>query len=159
MIKHVIIILLFISNNLLSLELKGKIIHISDGDTVHLLTDKKEKIKIRLNDIDAPENKQAFGNKSKENLKKYIYQKNVVVEYKNKDKYKRALGTIYYKNEDINLQQVKDGYAWVYKKYSKNPIYFKAEQEARINKIGLWSDKNPIEPWEFRKNNKNRNLK
>ncbi len=96
MIKNVIIILLLISNNLLSLELKGKIIHISDGDTVHLLTDKKEKIKIRLNDIDAPENKQAYGNKSKENLKKYIYQKNVVVEYKNKDKYKRVLGTIYY---------------------------------------------------------------
>ena len=82
MIKHVIIILLFISSNLLSLELKGKIIHISDGDTVHLLTDNKEKIKIRLNDIDAPESKQAFGNKSKENLKNYIYQKNVVVEYR-----------------------------------------------------------------------------
>ena len=90
------ILLLLISNNLLSLELKGKIIHISDGDTVHLLTDNKEKIKIRLNDIDAPESKQAFGNKSKENLKNYIYQKNVVVEYKNKDKYKRVLGTIYY---------------------------------------------------------------
>ena len=111
------ILLLLISNNLLSLELKGKIIHISDGDTVHLLTDNKEKIKIRLNDIDAPESKQAFGNKSKENLKNYIYQKNVVVEYKNKDKYKRVLGTIYYQNRDINLQQIKDGYAWVYKKY------------------------------------------
>ena len=111
MIKNVIIILLLISNNLLSLELKGKIIHISDGDTVHLLTDNKEKIKIRLNDIDAPESKQAFGNKSKENLKNYIYQKNVVVEYKNKDKYKRVLGTIYYQNRDINLQQIKDGYA------------------------------------------------
>ena len=94
--KHIVIFLLLISNNLLSLELKGKIIHISDGDTVHLLTDNKEKIKIRLNDIDAPESKQAFGNKSKENLKNYIYQKNVVVEYKNKDKYKRVLGTIYY---------------------------------------------------------------
>mgnify|MGYP006354815743 CR=1 FL=1 len=68
MIKNVIIILLLISNNLLSLELKGKIIHISDGDTVHLLTDKKEKIKIRLNDIDAPESKQAFGNKSSERM-------------------------------------------------------------------------------------------
>ena len=65
------ILLLLISTNLLSLELKGKIIHISDGDTVHLLTDNKEKIKIRLNNIDAPESKQAFGNKSKENLKNY----------------------------------------------------------------------------------------
>jgi len=140
------------SNNLLSLELKGKIIHISDGDTAHLLTDKKEKIKIRLSDIDAPENKQAFGNKSKENLKSYIYQKNVVVEYKDKDKYQRVLGTIYYQNKDINLQQVKDGYAWVYKKYSKKLSYHKAEDEARDKNKGLWSDKNPIEPWEFRKN-------
>ena len=153
--KYIILLLLLISNNLLSLELKGKIIHVSDGDTVHLLTDKKEKIKIRLNDIDAPESKQAFGNKSKENLKKYIYQKDVIVEYKKKDQYKRVLGTIYYQNRDINLQQVKDGYAWVYKKYSKNPTYFKAEQEARSKKIGLWSDRNPIEPWVFRKNKKN----
>ena len=153
--KYTILLLMLISTNLLSLELKGKIIHISDGDTVHLLTDNKEKIKIRLNDIDAPESKQAFGNKSKENLKKYIYQKNVVVEYKNKDKYKRVLGTIYYQNRDINLQQVKDGYAWVYKKYSKNHNYFKAEKEAKSKKLGLWSDKNPIEPWEFRKNKKN----
>ena len=143
------------SNNLLSLELKGKIIHISDGDTAHLLTDKKEKIKIRLSDIDAPENKQAFGNKSKENLKSYIYQKNVVVEYKDKDKYQRVLGTIYYQNKDINLQQVKDGYAWVYKKYSKKLSYHKAEDEARDKNKGLWSDKNPIEPWKFRKNKKN----
>ena len=80
------------------------------------------------------------------------YQKNVVVEYKNKDKYKRVLGTIYYQNRDINLQQVKDGYAWVYKKYSKNPNYFKTEKEAKSKKLGLWSDKNPIEPWEFRNN-------
>ncbi|MFW3346707.1 thermonuclease family protein, partial [Aliarcobacter butzleri] len=79
------------------------------------LTDKKEKIKIRLNDIDEPESKQAFGNKSKENLKKYIYQKIVVVEYKNKDRYNRILGTIYLNNKDIYLQQVKDGYAWVYR--------------------------------------------
>ena len=97
--KYIILLLLLMSNNLLSLELKGKIIHISDGDTAHLLTDKKEKIKIRLSDIDAPENKQAFGNKSKENLKSYIYQKNVVVEYKDKDKYQRVLGTIYYQNK------------------------------------------------------------
>ncbi len=157
MIKNVIIILLLISNNLLSLELKGKIIHISDGDTVHLLTDNKEKIKIRLNDIDAPESKQAFGNKSKENLKKYIYQKNVVVEYKNKDKYKRVLGTIYYQNRDINLQQVKDGYAWVYKQYSNKQNYIKAEREARSSKKGLWRDNNPAEPWEYRKQKKEKN--
>ncbi|MFW3412331.1 thermonuclease family protein [Aliarcobacter butzleri] len=124
---------------------------VSDGDTITILTNEKVQYKIRLNDIDAPEKKQAFGNKSKDNLAKYIAGKTVKVEYKTKDKYKRILGTIYYNNIDINLKQVKDGFAWVYKKYSKNQDYYEAEQIARESKKGLWIDKNPIAPWEFRK--------
>jgi len=131
--------------------LKGKVVGISDGDTIKILTQDDKLYKIRLNDIDAPENKQAFGNKSKENLKKYIYNKNVSVHYKTKDKYGRILGTVYLNNQDINLQQVKDGFAWVYKKYSKNIIYYKAEKEAQNKREGLWQDKNPIEPWIYRK--------
>ncbi|WP_228156070.1 thermonuclease family protein [Arcobacter lacus] len=124
---------------------------VSDGDTITVLTSDKTQYKIRLNDIDAPEKKQAFGNKSKDNLAKYIAGKTVTVQYQKKDKYKRILGTIYYNNIDINLQQVKDGFAWVYKKYSKNQDYYNAEKLARENKKGLWIDKNPIAPWEFRK--------
>ncbi|WP_228277008.1 thermonuclease family protein [Aliarcobacter butzleri] len=124
---------------------------VSDGDTITILTSDKTQYKIRLNDIDAPEKKQAFGNKSKDNLAKYIAGKTVKVEYKTKDKYKRILGTIYYNNIDINLKQVKDGFAWVYKKYSKNQDYYNAEKVSRENKKGLWIDKNPIAPWEFRK--------
>lgn len=150
--KFILFYLLFIlSGYLFSNELTGKVIHISDGDTVHILTHEKEKYKIRLNDIDAPENKQDFGNKSKENLKKYIYNKNVSVIYNNKDKYGRILGTIYLNNQDINLQQIKDGFAWVYRKYSKNHFYYKAEKEAQNTKKGLWQDKNPIAPWIYRK--------
>lgn len=134
-----------------SFELIGKVVKVSDGDTITILTSDKIQYKIRLNDIDAPEKKQAFGNKSKDNLAKYIAGKTVTVQYQKKDKYKRILGTIYYNNTDINLQQVKDGYAWVYKKYSKNQDYYNAEKLARENKKGLWNDKNPIAPWEFRK--------
>ena len=129
-----------------------KEVKVSDGDTVTILTSDKTQHKIRLNDIDAPEKKQAFGNKSKDNLAKYIAGKTVTVQYQKKDKYKRILGTIYYNNTDINLQQVKDGYAWVYKKYSNNQTYYKAEKLARDKRIGLWIDKNLLEPWEFRKN-------
>ncbi|MDN5105047.1 thermonuclease family protein [Aliarcobacter butzleri] len=127
--RFLLICLVFIIN-IYANEIKGKVIHISDGDTIYVLTPQREKYKIRLNDIDAPENKQAFGNKSKENLKKYIYNKNVSVLYNSKDKYGRILGTVYLNNQDINLQQLKDGFAWVYKKYSKNIIYYKAEKEA-----------------------------
>ena len=130
--------LLILSSYLFSLELIGKVVKVSDGDTVTILTSDKTQHKIRLNDIDAPEKKQAFGNKSKDNLAKYIAGKTVTVQYQKKDKYKRILGTIYYNNTDINLQQVKDGYAWVYKKYSNNQTYYKAERTARDKRIGLW---------------------
>ena len=146
-----ILVLIILSSYLFSLELIGKVVKVSDGDTITILTNDKTQYKIRLNDIDAPEKKQAFGNKSKENLSNYIAGKTVKVEYKSTDKYKRILGTIYYNNIDINLQQVKDGYAWVYKKYSKNKDYYNAEKISRDKKIGLWSDKNHLEPWEFRK--------
>ncbi|MCT7528788.1 thermonuclease family protein [Aliarcobacter cryaerophilus] len=143
--------LIILSSYLFSLELVGKVVKVSDGDTITILASDKIQYKIRLNDIDAPEKKQAFGNKSKDNLAKYIAGKTVTVKYNKTDKYKRILGTIYYNNTDINLQQVKDGYAWVYKKYSNNQTYYKAEKLARDKKTGLWVDKNPLEPWEFRK--------
>ena len=147
--------LIILSSYLFSLELIGKVVKVSDGDTVTILTSDKTQHKIRLNDIDAPEKKQAFGNKSKDNLAKYIAGKTVTVQYQKKDKYKRVLGTIYYNNTDINLQQVKDGYAWVYKKYSNNQTYYKAEKLARDKRVGLWIDKNPLEPWEFRRKKNN----
>ncbi|MGJ0377327.1 thermonuclease family protein [Aliarcobacter cryaerophilus] len=153
MIKY-FVTLLILSSYLFSLELIGKVVKVSDGDTVTILTSDKTQHKIRLNDIDAPEKKQAFGNKSKDNLAKYIAGKTVTVQYQKKDKYKRVLGTIYYNNTDINLQQVKDGYAWVYKKYSNNQTYYKAEKLARDKRVGLWIDKNLLEPWEFRRKKK-----
>ena len=156
------------SNLPYSKELKGKVVSIADGDTVTIVVadnsanskfpqpsssqpSSKKQYRIRLNDIDAPESKQAFGNKSKENLKNYIYQKDVVVKYESTDKYGRILGTIYYQGKDINLQQVKDGYAWVYRHYSKKQDYIKEEEKARQERKGLWADKNPINPYDFRR--------
>ncbi|WP_414017321.1 thermonuclease family protein [Aliarcobacter butzleri] len=83
-----------------------------------------------------------------------MYNKDAVVNYNSRDKYDRVLGTIYLNEQDINLQQIKDGYAWVYKKYSNNSNYYKAEKEAKNNNRGLWVDKNPIEPWVLRKHKK-----
>ncbi len=133
----------------------GKVVAVTDGDTVKVLDETKTLHKIRLNDIDAPEKKQAFGNKSKDNLAKYIAGEIVNVEYSKKDRYGRVLGTIYLNNQDINLQQIKDGYAWVYRKYSKNSNYIIQEKLSKEHKKGLWIDDNPVAPWEFRKLKRN----
>lgn len=154
---QIILLFLLLSSCLNALELKGKVIAVTDGDTIKLLTQDKVTHKIRLLDIDAPEKKQAFGNKSKDNLAEYIAGKNVTVKYETVDKYKRILGTIYFNQLNINLQQIKDGYAWVYKKYSNNQIYYKEEHEARRLKKGLWIENNPLAPWEYRKKRKTSN--
>lgn len=154
---QIILLFLLLSSCLNALELKGKVIAVSDGDTIKLLTQDKVTHKIRLLDIDAPEKSQPFGNKSKENLSKYIAGKTVTVKYTNMDKYSRILGTIYLNNMDVNLQQIKDGYAWVYKQYSSNQIYYQEEKKAKDLKKGLWIAKEPLAPWEYRKKRKSLN--
>ncbi|WP_257639992.1 thermonuclease family protein [Campylobacter concisus] len=126
----------------------AKVIKISDGDTITVLSG-KEQTKVRLYGIDAPEKKQDYGQKSRQFLASLIAGQVVEVEPKGKDRYKRTLGIIRYKDQDINAQMVLNGYAWAYVKYSR--IYVDHEKLARENKQGLWQSSNPTPPWEWRK--------
>ena len=139
----------------------GTVVRITDGDTVVVLDANKVQYKIRLVGIDAPEKKQAFGKKSKENLSKLVAGKYVVVEYDKLDRYKRVLGKILLSGEDMNLEQVSSGLAWHYKKYQSEQSkadrieYSEAEVDARDARRGLWQDPEPIPPWEYRKSKRN----
>lgn len=141
-------------------QLIGKVIKVTDGDTVNLLTSDNETHKIRLSGIDAPEKKQAFGNKSKQALADLIDGKTVNVEYNKLDRYQRVVGKITFNGQDVNLRQIKLGLAWHYKKYEKEQdvedrsIYADAEYLAQRERLGLWTDVNPIAPWDFRKQKK-----
>jgi len=126
----------------------AKVIKISDGDTITVLSG-KEQTKVRLYGIDAPEKKQDYGQRSKQFLASLIAGQVVEVEPKGKDRYKRMLGIVHHKGQDINAQMVLNGYAWAYVKYSK--IYVDQEKLARENKRGLWQSSNPTPPWEWRK--------
>ena len=126
----------------------AKVIKISDGDTITILQNKTQ-IKVRLYGIDAPELKQPYGKKSKQFLANLIAGKVVEVEENGKDRYKRTLGIIYHKGQDINAQMVLNGYAWAYVKYSR--MYVDQEKTARENKRGLWQSSDPTPPWVWRK--------
>jgi micrococcal nuclease len=128
----------------------GKVVRVTDGDTITILTDKKEQIKIRLDGIDAPETKQAYGDASRKNLADICAGESATVKDKGQDRYKRTLGVVYCKNTNANEKQVKDGLAWAYVKYGRQ--YVELEKEARNSKAGLWADNNPTPPWEWRKN-------
>jgi len=136
--------------------LTGNVVRIIDGDTVVVLDANKVQYKIRLMGIDAPEKKQAYGKKSKENISGLIAGKFVVVDYDKLDRYQRIIGKIQVSGKDINLEQIKSGMAWHYKKYQKEQSqsdqtrYSEAEVDAKNAKRGLWNDPDPIPPWNFR---------
>lgn len=133
---------------------------IADGDTVTVLDASNTQVKIRLMGIDAPEKKQAFGRKSKESLSALVFNKQVTVEFSKKDKYGRTVGKIVVDGVDANLEQVKAGMAWHYKKYQNEQSeddrsnYAIAEEQARVEKRGLWVDTDPTPPWVWRKEKK-----
>lgn len=131
-------------------EFSGKVISVHDGDTVRVL-DGRTQIKIRLFGIDAPETSQDFGKVSRDELRGLIHGKEVKVLSKGKDRYGRTLGVIYFNDKDINLEMVKRGMVWVYRRYSLDKDYLKAEEKAKSEKLGLWKQKNPVPPWEFRR--------
>jgi endonuclease YncB( thermonuclease family) len=132
------------------------VVGITDGDTIRALTKDNQLLQVRLKNIDAPEKSQAFGQASKQNLSRYIFGHQVELHIFGRDRYGRFLAVIMLDDVDINLQQVKDGYAWVYEKYiGESPPdvqarYRDAESQAQSARLGLWSDPDPIAPWEWR---------
>lgn len=150
------ILFIFTSFSVFGAEIVGKVVKVSDGDTITIIDTENQKHKIRLDKIDATELKQSYGIKSKNYLEKLIYQKKVKVVYTKKDRYKRILGIVFLEDKEINLEMVKNGYAWHYSYYDHTPSYIQAEKQAREMKIGLWSESNPTNPYIFRKNQKKR---
>jgi endonuclease YncB( thermonuclease family) len=155
--KLFVVAMLIISCELSAATLQGKVVSVADGDTVTVLDAQKTQHKIRLQGIDAPERGQAYGNKSKQSLNEMVQGKEVTVEYQKKDKYGRVVGKVLLNKIDVCLEQVKRGMAWHYKQYANEQLYDDqetyslAEQQAKAELIGLWRDKQPVPPWEFRK--------
>ncbi len=145
--------MLFLACNLL-FGFSAKVVKVSDGDTITVLTPNKESIKVRLYGIDAPETKQDFGKASKQYLSSLIAGRIVEVKSSGQDRYGRVLGIIYLDGADINAKTVEEGYAWAFVKYSK--IYAAQQSKAMKNKAGLWRQKDPQAPWDFRKAKKKR---
>lgn len=136
--------------------LVGKVVAVADGDTITVLDESKIQHKIRLAGIDAPERRQPFGQRAKEQLSDLVFGKTVQVETEKVDRYGRQIGKVLVNGRDANLVMVTSGMAWHYKKYqteqtpSDRLLYASAEEDAREGRVGLWREAAPVEPWEWR---------
>ncbi len=144
-------LLSFTSDTQLPKEFFAKVIGIKDGDTIEVLY-KKEPVIIRLEHIDCPEKKQAFGQKAKQFTSDFCFGKKVRVISRGKfDRYRRLIAVIEYKEQVLNKELVVNGYALHFKKYSKDSTYTILEEQAQIQKKGMWAQEKLIAPWLFRK--------
>lgn len=137
--------------------LRGEVVSLADGDTVTVLDTSKTLHKVRLAGIDAPEKRQPFGDRSRQNLAALVFRKQVVVDWNKTDRYRRIVGTVTIGQVDAGLEQIRAGMAWHYKQYAREQVaedrsaYSAAEDAAREARSGLWSQRDPVPPWDFRK--------
>jgi len=131
--------------------LDGRVVGITDGDTLTLLVD-REQIRIRLAQIDAPESDQPYGKNAKAALSALAFGKQARVEVVDIDRYGRTVGEVFVDGIDVNYEMVREGHAWAYTKYSHTTEIIELENGARAAKKGLWAlPENQREPpWLWR---------
>lgn len=131
----------------------AKVVGISDGDTITVLRQSNEQVKIRLYGIDAPESSQPHGKASKANLSAMVFGKAVEIEPTDTDRYGRTVGRVIVGGVDANAEQIRAGYAWLYRQYCKGAMcteWAGLESAAKSSRVGLWVDSSPMPPWEWR---------
>ncbi len=154
--KSLLFLVLCLATCVHAVELRGKVVSVSDGDTVTVLDAERHQHKVRLAGIDAPEKAQPFGQASKISLSDQIFGREVAVTWDKRDRYGRIIGKISVDHRDVCLEQVRRGMAWHYKQYARDQspddrgAYAEAEVAARAARAGLWQDVSPVAPWEWR---------
>ncbi|MFY7877448.1 MAG: thermonuclease family protein [Pirellula sp.] len=134
--------------------MEAKVKRVIDGDSILVVDSNDMEFEAQLEGIDAPELKQEFGKESLEALTKMLKDQKVKLTWKSKDTYDRLLAQVYLEDKHVNIEMLRSGMAWHFKRYNKSEELAKIELEAKQAKKGLWSKESPLAPWDYRKENK-----
>jgi endonuclease YncB( thermonuclease family) len=99
---------------------------------------------------------QPFSKAAKQFSTKKVYNQNVLVEPEYYDKYKRMVAVVRYGDTILNGELVRAGFAWVYTHFCHKDIcdsWEQMENSARDAGRGLWRDKRPVPPWQWKRMN------
>lgn len=143
--------LFLLITTLFSQVFQGTVVNVKDGDSMEILIN-DQVTEVRLSGIDCPEYNQDYGDKATQFTISKCKGRTVIVTKSGIDKYKRTLAKITLPDgTDLSELLVKNGYAWHYKQYSTDSTLTALEFEAIKNKSGLWSEQNPVAPWDYRR--------
>jgi micrococcal nuclease len=129
---------------------EGKVVDVSDGDSITVLSENR-RVQVHLAAVDCPELNQAWGKEAKQFTSYLVNGKRVVVWRAYEVPDGKYFAFVFTENINLNKALLRAGLAWHYREYSRDPLLTALEMEARVEKKGLWSDPNPLPPWEFRK--------
>jgi micrococcal nuclease len=135
-------------------EFTGRVVGVSDGDTITGLGIGNVQTKIRLHGMDAPELKPNFASRAKQALPQLVFGSKVRVVPQDTDRYGRTVADVYKGEVWINRVLVERGMAWVYLEYSRDPNLLAAEASAKAARVGFWREPKSVAPWEWRRSNK-----
>ena len=114
-----------------------------------------KQVKVRLGEIDTPEsNSQPYGTHARQTLSDLAYNQPARVVVQDTDRYGRTVGRVYVGGTDVNVEMVRQGAAWVYRQFAKDPSLDRLEAPAKAAKRGLWAlpEAQRCPPWDWRKN-------
>ncbi len=130
----------------------AKVVAIHDGDTISVLRRGHEQIRVRVAGIDCPELQPDFGRRAKELTSRLVFGRVVSVTPVDTDAYGRLVARVRCEDgQDLSLALVRAGLAWHDTKHDSGPILARAERAARDERRGLWSQRRPVPPWEWRR--------
>lgn len=154
----VLLWLLAMASPAMAREIQGRVVGITDGDTVTVLTEQRRQIRVRLAEIDAPERLQPFGDRARQMLSRFAFERRVRIVVTGTDRNGRLIGRVFVGTLDVNAEMVGRGGAWVFRRYSTDPALPRLEAEAREARRGLWGlpEAQRVAPWEWRENRRRR---
>jgi endonuclease YncB( thermonuclease family) len=131
-------------------EFTARVVGVTDGDTLTVLHDHRSAT-VRLLGVDAPEKRQAYGERAKQFTADLAFDRTVTVRTAGRDRNGRLLGEVVLPDgRSLNQELVRAGYAWWFRKYSRDGRLARLEEEARQRRRGLWVDEAPQAPWDYR---------
>jgi endonuclease YncB( thermonuclease family) len=131
-------------------EFTGRVVGVTDGDTIKVLHANQSET-VRLLGVDAPEKRQAYGDRARRFTAELAFDRTVTVQTSGRDRNGRVLGEVVLPDgRSLSQELVRAGYAWWFRKYSRDGRLARLEEEARQDRRGLWADAAPQAPWEYR---------
>lgn len=130
------------------------VVAIGDGDTLTARCGPPgayRQVKVRVAAIDAPEMRQAFGQRARQNLARLCFRQQARIEPLDQDAYGRTVANVRCGGTDVASAQVRAGLAWVYTPYAQqHPQLAPLQRQVRASGVGLWSQRRPVAPWTYR---------